>query len=480
MDFLADILKVIVGIFLFLLLVLVLIWWLNPDLVRNHPWYQRASQNIQQERGIAEDKGKENQQDSENSQKSENEQNLEKKESGEGENNNQNETSGEVGQGPNKDSKSPDQNQEPGLDLEKTPDLSPQPQLKELTFQEKVDKLTKPLPSSKFSESKINQIYFFSFKINNSDSWIARINRTNKDLNGFYLNQQSNKFYNLKGKVYEDNSWFLEEFETSKAGEKIARFKVSTSKISANRINLSGYRTDSKQEQLETISGLQIESMPELSSNNFTFNNLQIEVKEIQENQEGIEIKVKYPKFTGLNNANFENKINQEILNLINLEKNKKDLIKAKKERKEDCEKQQISNCKLEYIYDLNYKINYNRNNLLSILFVERMLTTQGPVPRVRYYGFNYDLRNNTKLSDQVFFEGQNWESRLVELSNGKTSQNLVYDESRVGGLSFNSNGIEVIISPSFFEKNKLLIPISWDEINFLNPALFNQRETVK
>ena len=68
----------------------------------------------------------------------------------------------------------------------------------------------------------------------------------------------------------------------------------------------------------------------------------------------------------------------------------------------------------------------------------------------------------------------------MVELSNGKTSQNLVYDESRVGGLSFNSNGIEVIISPSFFEKNKLLIPISWDEINFLNPALFNQRETVK
>ena len=191
MDFLADILKVIVGIFLFLLLVLVLIWWLNPDLVRNHPWYQRASQNIQQERGIAEDKGKENQQDSENSQKSENEQNLEKKESGEGENNNQNDTSGEVGQGPNKDSKSP--NQELGLGLEQTPDLSPQPQLKELTFQEKVDKLTKPLPSSKFSESKINQIYFFSFKINNSDSWIARINRTNKDLNGFYLNQQSNK-----------------------------------------------------------------------------------------------------------------------------------------------------------------------------------------------------------------------------------------------------------------------------------------------
>lgn len=327
---------------------------------------------------------------------------------------------------------------------------------------------------------------FFEGSVDNKYPLLLDLKKDEQNnLSGFVINKVIGLPTRLKGVLNPDNSLNLDEFNQN--DEIVGNFGGNLSIIS-DKLVFNGYwkAKNSDSATLSPTSTSSIDSSFEDSSSSVSQENvgLRFSLRESSDdltfesdlkkyNQFGIYpqiagnnsekhlINVIYPEISGIPNAMVSQKLNQNFRNIFNEEIFKQNALQAAENKQKSCTQKQEIECNLQSILNLRYEIEFNKNNLLSLIFYRETFLVDQESWQQEYFVYNYDLRTGDNVTLASFFGEKSSYKEVLAQKIKEKNPSLNNLEPTLEYFNFNQNGLVFY----FGTKKSQRIFIPWESL---------------
>jgi hypothetical protein len=334
--------------------------------------------------------------------------------------------------------------------------------------------------------------YFEGFVDNKYPIILTLTKDLENNLNGFLINKTVGLPTKVKGNLKADNSLILEEFNQNNVltADFIGNFSVISDKLLFNGFwqpkknevkteNNSSSNSSNSEQSTEnsadfnilgnqtklSFSLKQTNQNPEFQTDLSKYNQFKIYPQISINNSDNYLIDAVYPEISRFPDSVISQKLNQNFGSIFNEQKFQQEATKAKEIKQKKCEEKKETECNLQSILKIRYQIEFNKNNLLSLVFYRETFLVDQENWQQEYFVYNYNLKTGESINLANFFDtknNQNLDFKKVLTQKIKESNpNLNNPEQYLEYFNFNEKGVIIF----FGSKNNNKILVKWKDL---------------